>query len=241
MPECDLQHGAVRPCPILAAPASPGNTLATSSPSWPTRGPPSTRPRWAAAAAMRAAVPPEPAPPPAGLVRPRAGDPGRAATPAPAPGPGNAVGGGPRNRHPRRRRGPPAAGRPRVCRPRPAGGAAADAGRRVRLRPGQRGGAAPGRHRDPGPPAPRLPSGPAGVRLRQAQAKHQQAHRLQRRARPHPVGRGGAARPHARPDRRQDRGHRRPVGTASHGQGPGRRGSRPASWPTRTCWSSKSH
>jgi hypothetical protein len=109
-------------------------------------------------------------PPPAGLPRPCAGDPGRAATPAPAPGPGNAVRGGPRNCHPRRRRGPPAAGRPRVCRPRPAGSAAADAGGRVRLRSGQRGGTAPGRHQDPGPPAPRPARGPAGVRLRQVQA-----------------------------------------------------------------------
>jgi hypothetical protein len=73
-------------------------------------------------------------PPPAGLVRPRAGDPGRAATPAPAPGPGNAVGGGPRKPSPAPSARSARCWPPAVCCPRPAGGAAADAGGRVRLR-----------------------------------------------------------------------------------------------------------
>ena len=58
MPGCELQHGSVRPYPILASPASPGNTWASSSPNWPTPGPPSTRPRWPTAAATHAAAPP---------------------------------------------------------------------------------------------------------------------------------------------------------------------------------------
>jgi len=62
MPGCELQHGSVRPFPILASTASPGNTWASSSPSWPTPGPPSTRPRWPTAAATHAAAPPAPAP-----------------------------------------------------------------------------------------------------------------------------------------------------------------------------------
>jgi DDE superfamily endonuclease len=57
----------------------------------------------------------------AGVLRPGGGDLGGAAPAAAAPGPGGAVRGRPFDRHPGGPRGPAAAGRPRVRRPRPAG------------------------------------------------------------------------------------------------------------------------
>jgi hypothetical protein len=118
---------------------------------------------------------------------------------------------GPLHRHPHHRRGPVTPGPAGLRGPRPAKSAAADAGRRGRLRQRLRGGVAPGRHRDPGPPPPRPPTRPAGVRVGQAQAEHHQAHRHQRRAGSHAVEWGGAAWPHARPHRCQDRGHLGPA------------------------------
>jgi hypothetical protein len=48
----------------------------------------------------------------------------------------------------------------------------------------------------------------AALRLRQAKPEHDQDHHHQRRPRTHPVVRGGAAGPDARPDRDAHRGHR---------------------------------
>jgi hypothetical protein len=59
----------------------------------------------------------------------------------------------------------------------------------------------------PGPSAGRTPR-TGRLRLRQAQAERDQDHHHQRRPRTHPVVRGGAAGPDARPDRDAHRGHR---------------------------------
>src|SRR5205814_7856402 len=56
-------------------------------------------------------------------------------------------------------------------------------GRRAGLRRGRRTGCAAGRHRDPGPPTPCASTRATRVRVRQAQAEHDQVHHRLRRPR----------------------------------------------------------
>lgn len=135
MPGCQLQHGSVRPCPILFSPASPGTTSAALSPNWPTldrpapgRAGPPPRP-WAAARRR-------------GRAKPRLAVCDRVLVTLVVlrfqlhTKPWRCWSGRPRHPHAGRAGGPAAAGPAGACRPRPAtaGRAAAEVGGRVRRR-----------------------------------------------------------------------------------------------------------
>jgi hypothetical protein len=169
MPGCDLQHGSVRPFPILASPASP----ATPGRAHRRAGRPLDRP-----APGHAGPPPRPPTPPRRRRRPhqrlvlcdrvlatlivlRLQLPHQALAVLPGVDRATITRANGQTRPLLAARGFAVPGQP-TLRLR----TLAD----VRLRGGQRRGAAHRRHKDPGPPAPRPPTRPARVHLRQAQA-----------------------------------------------------------------------
>ena len=91
------------------------------------------------------------------------------------------------------RRDQAAAGRTRIRRLATTRPAPAHPGRRVRLRRGRKRHTAHLRHRNPGPPAEGRTLRTGRLRLRSAQAEHDQDHHHQRRPGTRPVVRGGAA------------------------------------------------